>query len=35
LWGWSLELTLLAFAGIAVVSFILMKALKLVDSPKF
>jgi len=35
LWGWSLELTLLAFAGIAVVSFILMKALKLIDSPKF
>jgi len=35
LWGWSLELTLLAFAGIAIVSFILMKALKLLDSPKF
>lgn len=35
LWGWSLELTLLSFAGIAVVSFILMKVLKLIDTPKF
>jgi len=35
LWGWSLELTMLAFAGVALISFILMKALKLIDAPKF
>ena len=35
LWGWSFELTLLTFAGIAIISFILMKVLKLIDTPQF
>ena len=35
LWNWNLELTLLAFAGVAIVSFILMKVFKLVGARKF
>jgi len=35
LWEWSFGLTLLAFAGIALVSIILMKALQLIDAPRF
>jgi len=34
-WGWSLGITLLAFAGIAVLSFCLMKGFKVIDQPKF
>lgn len=34
-WNWSLGVTLLAFAGIAVISFILMKVFKVIDQPKF
>ncbi|MBU2510789.1 hypothetical protein KJ966_05610 [bacterium] len=32
-WGWSLELTLLAFAGIALTSYILMRLLRILDKP--
>ncbi|MBU2643924.1 hypothetical protein KKI24_04395 [bacterium] len=35
LWGWSLELTLLAFVGMILISFTLMKLLKLIDRPRF
>ena len=35
LWNWNFGLTLLAFAGLAVVSFILMKVFRLVGDPKF
>ncbi|MBU0969563.1 MAG: hypothetical protein KKC20_02895, partial [Proteobacteria bacterium] len=34
-WNWSLGVTLLAFAGIAILSFFLMKVFKVVDHPKF
>lgn len=34
-WNWSLGVTLLAFAGIAVISFVLMKVFKVIDQPKF
>jgi glutamate:Na+ symporter, ESS family len=34
-WNWSLGLTLLGFAGIAVISFVLMKAFKVTGPPKF
>lgn len=34
-WNWSLGVTLLAFAGIAVISFCLMKVFKVIDQPKF
>ena len=36
LWcNWSLGVTLLVFAGIAVISFVLMKVFKVIDQPKF
>lgn len=34
-WNWSLGVTLLAFAGIAIISFFLMKVFKVIDQPKF
>ncbi len=34
-WGWSLELTLLAFLGIALISYLLMRLLGLQVKPKF
>ncbi len=34
-WGWPLSLTLLAFAGIMVICFSLMKLLKIIDTPRF
>jgi len=33
-WNWSLGITLLAFAGIAVISLVLMKVFKVIDQPK-
>lgn len=34
-WGWPLPLTLLAFVGIIVVSYVLMRMIKIIDTPRF
>lgn len=34
-WGWPLSLTLLAFAGIMLISYVLMRLLKIIDVPRF